>query len=81
MPQPRCCAGVDVGALEHREGLGLGLAARGHHGLGVAEAHVAELDRRGVGGGRGIRRPLDRAGEGFVVLRLGGQVEHLLDAP
>ena len=37
--------GVDVRVLEHGERLGLRLAARRDDGVGVAEVHVAELDR------------------------------------
>ena len=46
---------VDVRVLEHRERLGLRLAAGRDDGFGVAEAHVAELDRRRVGWRVGIR--------------------------
>ena len=91
----RSGVGVDIG--EGALGLLLDGAAGADDRCGVGEPHAAELDRRGVARGQQIADGLDRAGEigigagaaGLVggggalgvVRGLGGEVEHLLDAP
>ena len=73
----RFLCGLQVCIREQGPGL-LGCGRTGCDDVrGVVEAHVAELDGRCVGGRRLARQ---RRGDLLVVLRLGRQIEHFLDA-
>ena len=72
--------GVEVRVLEERERLGLRRAPRGDDGVGVAEVHVAELDRRAGWTGTMVVGVAHARRQRGVTLRLGRQIEDLLDA-
>ena len=66
--------------LEHGERLGLGRAPCGDDGIGIAEVHVAELDRRAGRSGTTVAGLPHAPRQRGITLRLGRQVEDLLDA-